>query len=196
MSPLTNRFVTTGSSPTAIPPSPPHPPPLPPPLFLVKPPPLVEPLEVSSDSSGLAEGDDPVVDDTAAPRRPPHLETPPGFPPQSSSPPLQPVAVDFGAGLGGGGAGGVGSGGAGSGGAGSWGAGSGVAGSGGAGSGGAEPEDAVSGGAERSSDGGVDCWRFCRCVATSATATLVLGATAIVAVTPWVRCWRFRCWRC
>ncbi|CAI7832025.1 unnamed protein product, partial [Closterium sp. NIES-53] len=56
---------------------------------------------------------------TQRPRRSPRLETPPGFPPQTSSPPLQPIAADFG-GLvvvGGGDAGGAGSGGAASGGA-------------------------------------------------------------------------------
>ncbi|CAI7777788.1 unnamed protein product [Closterium sp. NIES-54] len=36
-------------------------------------PPLVEPLEVSSDSSGLVEGGDPAADDTAATRRSPRL---------------------------------------------------------------------------------------------------------------------------
>ncbi|CAI7763109.1 unnamed protein product [Closterium sp. NIES-54] len=60
-------------------------------------PPLVEPLEVSSDSSGPAEGGDPAADDTAATRRSPRLETPPGFLPRPSSPPLQPAAVDSGA---------------------------------------------------------------------------------------------------
>ncbi|CAI7749532.1 unnamed protein product [Closterium sp. NIES-54] len=43
----------------------------------VDPPPLVEPLEISSDSSGPAEGGDPIADDTAATRRSPRLETPP-----------------------------------------------------------------------------------------------------------------------
>ncbi|CAI7859176.1 unnamed protein product, partial [Closterium sp. NIES-54] len=57
-------------------------------------PPLVEPLEVSSDSSGPVEGGDPAVDNTAATRRSPRLETPPGFPPRPSSPPPQPAAVD------------------------------------------------------------------------------------------------------
>ncbi|CAI7922564.1 unnamed protein product, partial [Closterium sp. NIES-53] len=97
----------------------------------VDPPPLVEPLEVSSDSSGPAEGGDPAADDTAATRRSPRLETPPGFPPRLSSPLPQPVAVDSGAETAGaesGGAepegegfGGAGSGGATTGGAGSWG---------------------------------------------------------------------------
>ncbi|CAI7919733.1 unnamed protein product, partial [Closterium sp. NIES-54] len=63
----------------------------------VDPPPLVEPSEVSSDSSGPAEGGDPAVDDAAATRRSPRLETPPGFPPRPSSPPPQPAAVDSGA---------------------------------------------------------------------------------------------------
>ncbi|CAI7886307.1 unnamed protein product [Closterium sp. NIES-54] len=71
------------------------------PLFLVDPPFLVEPLEISSDSSGPAEGGDPAADDTAATRRSPRLETPPGFPPRPSSPPLQPIAVDTGAAEGG-----------------------------------------------------------------------------------------------
>ncbi|CAI7855185.1 unnamed protein product [Closterium sp. NIES-54] len=55
-------------------------------------PPLVEPLEVSFDSSSPAEGGDPAAYDTAATR-----ETPPGFPPRPSSPPPQPAAVDSGA---------------------------------------------------------------------------------------------------
>ncbi|CAI7753079.1 unnamed protein product, partial [Closterium sp. NIES-53] len=93
----------------------------------VDPPPLVEPLEVSSDSSGPAEGGDPAADDTAATRRSPRLETPPGFPPRSSSPPPQPAAVDSGAETAGAESGGAepegeGSGGATTGGAGSWGA--------------------------------------------------------------------------
>ncbi|CAI7907597.1 unnamed protein product [Closterium sp. NIES-54] len=45
----------------------------------VDPPPLVEPLEISSDSSGPAEGDDPTADDTAATHCSPCLETPPWF---------------------------------------------------------------------------------------------------------------------
>ncbi|CAI7920873.1 unnamed protein product [Closterium sp. NIES-54] len=60
----------------------------------VDPPPLVEPLEISSDSSGPAEGGDPTADDTAATRRSPRLETPPGFMPRPSSPPPQPTVVD------------------------------------------------------------------------------------------------------
>ncbi|CAI7924126.1 unnamed protein product [Closterium sp. NIES-53] len=63
----------------------------------VDPPPLVETLEISSDSSGPAEGGGPAADDTVATRRSPRLETPPGFPPRPSSPPLQPAAVDSGA---------------------------------------------------------------------------------------------------
>ncbi|CAI7796655.1 unnamed protein product, partial [Closterium sp. NIES-53] len=60
-------------------------------------PPLVEPLDIFSDSSGPAKGDDPTADDTAATRRSRRLETPPGFPPRPSSPPLQLAAVDSGA---------------------------------------------------------------------------------------------------
>ncbi|CAI7805481.1 unnamed protein product [Closterium sp. NIES-53] len=59
--------------------------------------PLVEPLEISSNSFGPAEGGDPTADDTAATRRSPRLETPPGFPPRPSSPPPQPAAMDSGA---------------------------------------------------------------------------------------------------
>ncbi|CAI7871228.1 unnamed protein product [Closterium sp. NIES-53] len=78
----------------------------------VDPPPLVEPLEVSSDTSGPAAGGDPAADDTATTRRSPRLENPPGFPPWLSLPPPQPVVVDSGAG-GGGDTGGADSGGAG-----------------------------------------------------------------------------------
>ncbi|CAI7914672.1 unnamed protein product [Closterium sp. NIES-54] len=60
-------------------------------------PPLVEPLEVPSDSFGSAEGGDPAADDTVATSRSPCLATPPGFPPRPSSPPPQPAAVDSGA---------------------------------------------------------------------------------------------------
>ncbi|CAI7788706.1 unnamed protein product [Closterium sp. NIES-54] len=63
----------------------------------VDPSPLVEPLEISSESSGPAEGGDPAADDTAATRRSPRLETPPGFPPRPTSLPPQPVAEDYGA---------------------------------------------------------------------------------------------------
>ncbi|CAI7815794.1 unnamed protein product, partial [Closterium sp. NIES-54] len=65
-------------------------------LSQVDPPPLVEPLEVFSDTSGPAEGGDPAANDTAATCRSPRLETPPSFPPRPSSPHPQPVAVDFG----------------------------------------------------------------------------------------------------
>ncbi|CAI7806565.1 unnamed protein product, partial [Closterium sp. NIES-53] len=65
--------------------------------YRVDPPPLVEPLEISSDSSGPAEGGDPTADDTAATRCSPRFETPPGFSPRPSSPPPQPAAVDPGA---------------------------------------------------------------------------------------------------
>ncbi|CAI7809706.1 unnamed protein product [Closterium sp. NIES-53] len=63
----------------------------------VDPPPLVEPLEVSSDSSGPAKGGDRAADDTAATLHSPRLENPPGFPPRTSSLPPQPAAVDSGA---------------------------------------------------------------------------------------------------
>ncbi|CAI7856984.1 unnamed protein product [Closterium sp. NIES-54] len=71
---------------------------------------------VPSDSSGSTEGGDPAAADTATSRRSPRLETPPVFPRRPSSPPLQPVAVDFrGPGIvGGGGSEGAGTGGAGS----------------------------------------------------------------------------------
>ncbi|CAI7920748.1 unnamed protein product [Closterium sp. NIES-53] len=81
-------------SPPEVDPLPPHP--APSGVFHVTPLPLVVPLEVSSDSSGPAKEGDLAVGDTAASRRSPRLETPPGFPPKTSSPPLQPVAVDFG----------------------------------------------------------------------------------------------------
>ncbi|CAI7910499.1 unnamed protein product [Closterium sp. NIES-54] len=82
----------------------------------VDPPPLVEPLEISSDSSGPAEGGDPAADDTVATRLSPRLETPPGFPPRPSSPPPQPAcgATTRGAATGGAGSGGAATGGAGS----------------------------------------------------------------------------------
>ncbi|CAI7877204.1 unnamed protein product [Closterium sp. NIES-53] len=73
-----------------------HPGPTPSGVSQVDPPPLVEPLEISSDSSCPAVGGDLATDDTAATRRSPRLETPPNFPPRPSSPPLQPVAVDTG----------------------------------------------------------------------------------------------------
>ncbi|CAI7730351.1 unnamed protein product [Closterium sp. NIES-53] len=57
-------------------------------------------------------GGDPTAADTATSRRSPRLETPPGFLPRTPSPPLQPVAADFGGPgiVGGGDAGGAGSG--------------------------------------------------------------------------------------
>ncbi|CAI7916734.1 unnamed protein product [Closterium sp. NIES-54] len=55
---------------------------------------FVEPLEVISDTSSPAEGDDPAVDNRAATCCSPHLETPPGFPPRPSLLPLQPVTVN------------------------------------------------------------------------------------------------------
>ncbi|CAI5508379.1 unnamed protein product [Closterium sp. Naga37s-1] len=94
-------------------------------------------MEISSDSSGPAEGGDLAADDTAATRRSPCLETPPGFPPRPSSPPPQPAAVDSGAETAG----------AKTGGAEAEGEGSGGAATGGAGSGGAETGGADSGGA-------------------------------------------------
>ncbi|CAI7793262.1 unnamed protein product, partial [Closterium sp. NIES-53] len=100
----------------------------------VIPPPLVEPLEVSS---GPAEGVDPAADDIAASRCSPRLETPPGFPPRPSSPPLQPIAEESSAARGGD-AGGVGS----------EGADARDAGSLGAGPGGAEPGGAAFGGGQ------------------------------------------------
>ncbi|CAI7874289.1 unnamed protein product [Closterium sp. NIES-54] len=71
-------------------------------------------LVVPSASSRSTKGGDPTATDTATSRCSPHLETPPGFPPRTSSPPLQPVAADFGGPgvVGGGDAGGAGSGGA------------------------------------------------------------------------------------
>ncbi|CAI7834669.1 unnamed protein product [Closterium sp. NIES-53] len=67
----------------------------------VDPPPLVEPLEVSSDTSGPAEGGDLTPAATVTPRRSARLAVPPGFQPRPSSPPLKPVTVDFGAAVGG-----------------------------------------------------------------------------------------------
>ncbi|CAI7857564.1 unnamed protein product [Closterium sp. NIES-53] len=63
----------------------------------VDPPPLVEPLEISSDSSGSAKGGDLAADDTAATHRSPRLETPPGFLSRLSSLPPQPAVVESGA---------------------------------------------------------------------------------------------------
>ncbi|CAI7806344.1 unnamed protein product, partial [Closterium sp. NIES-54] len=112
----------------------PHPPSRPSPsgVSQVTPPPLVEHLEVFS---GLAEGGVPAADDTAASHHSPRLETPLGFPPRLSLPPLRHVAVDSGATPGGG-----------VGGAGSEGADAGGAGSRGAEPGGAEPGGATPGG--------------------------------------------------
>ncbi|CAI7878297.1 unnamed protein product [Closterium sp. NIES-53] len=120
-------------------------------------------LVVSSASSDSTEGGDPTAADTATSRRSPRLETPPGFPPRTSSPPLQSVLADFGGPgvVGGGDAGGAGSRGAASGGArshlvggvggtGAGGAGAGGAGAGGAGAGGAGAGGAGSGGALQS----------------------------------------------
>ncbi|CAI7802855.1 unnamed protein product, partial [Closterium sp. NIES-53] len=123
-------------------------------------PPLVEPSEVSSDSSGPAEGGDPAADNTAATRRSPRLETPLGFPPRPTSPPSQPAAVDSGAETAGAESGGAepegeGSGVAGSRGATTRGAGSGGATRGGAGSWGAATGGADSGGPASPSGGGV-----------------------------------------
>ncbi|CAI7900271.1 unnamed protein product [Closterium sp. NIES-54] len=100
---MTSRFATTVSSPTCL---------------LLSPRPPSSWFEVTPRP---AEGGAHNADDTAASRHSPRLETPPGFPTRPSSPPLQPVAVDFAA-TGRGGARGVGSEGADSGGAGSWGA--------------------------------------------------------------------------
>ncbi|CAI7859807.1 unnamed protein product [Closterium sp. NIES-53] len=72
-----------------------HPVPLAP-LFLVPVPPLVDLLPPQGPAPS-AEGGDPAAVDTAVTRLSPRLETPPGFPPWQSSPPLQPTAVDSGA---------------------------------------------------------------------------------------------------
>ncbi|CAI7834999.1 unnamed protein product [Closterium sp. NIES-53] len=119
----------------------------------VDPPPLLEPLVISSDTSGPAEGGDPTADNTATTRRSPRLETPPGFPPRLSSPPLQPVAVDTGA-AGGEDIGGAGPGGAETGGGEIGGAGPGGAETGGEGFGGADSGGANSGGAASPNGGG------------------------------------------
>ncbi|CAI5481162.1 unnamed protein product [Closterium sp. Yama58-4] len=113
----------------------------------VDPPPLAEPLKVTSDTSGPPEGGDAAADAPAAYRRAPRLETPPGFPPRPSSPPLQPVPVDSGA-VGSGAPGGAASGGAESGGAEPAREETGGPAPGGAVSGGTEPVCAESGGAE------------------------------------------------
>ncbi|CAI7788506.1 unnamed protein product [Closterium sp. NIES-53] len=102
------------------------------------PPPLVEPLEISSDSSGPAEGGDPAADETAATRRSPRLKTPPGFPPRPSSPLPQPAALESKAGTAGAEPGGAETEGEGFGGAATRGAGSGGAATGGVATGGAD----------------------------------------------------------
>ncbi|CAI7787157.1 unnamed protein product [Closterium sp. NIES-53] len=91
----------------------PHPPqgPTPSGVSQVDPSPLVEADEVSSDTSGPAEGGDPTPAATRTPCRSARLAVPPGFPPRPSSPLLQPVAVDSGV-AGGGTTGSAGSGGA------------------------------------------------------------------------------------
>ncbi|CAI7924732.1 unnamed protein product [Closterium sp. NIES-53] len=71
--PLVDPFPPQGSAPSGV--------------SQVDPPPLDEPMEISSDSSGPAEGGDPAADGTATTRRSPCLDTPPGFPPQPSLPP-------------------------------------------------------------------------------------------------------------
>ncbi|CAI7875021.1 unnamed protein product [Closterium sp. NIES-53] len=91
-----SRLSSWYQSPPPVDPLPPHGP-APSGVSQVDPPPLVEPLEISSDSSGPAEGGDFAADDTAVTRRSPRLETPPGFPPRLSSPPPQPAAMDSGA---------------------------------------------------------------------------------------------------
>ncbi|CAI7913229.1 unnamed protein product [Closterium sp. NIES-54] len=123
-------------------------------LRCVEPPPLVEPLEISSDSSGPAEGGDLAADDTAATRHSPRLETRPGFSPWLSSPPPQPATVDSGAENAGAELGGAETEGEGSGGAAIGGAAIGGAAIGGAATGGAVTGGAVSGGPASPSGGG------------------------------------------
>ncbi|CAI7928897.1 unnamed protein product [Closterium sp. NIES-54] len=100
---------------TGLRPPPGSPTPLPGPAPLgvsqVDPSPLVEPVDVSSDTSGPAEGGDPTHTATVTPRRSARLAVPTGFPPRPSSPLLQPFTVDSGA-AGGGTTEGAGSGGA------------------------------------------------------------------------------------
>ncbi|CAI7831089.1 unnamed protein product [Closterium sp. NIES-54] len=120
----------------------------------VDPPPLVEPLEISSVSSGPGEGGDLAVDDTAATRSSPRLETPPGFPPRPSLPPPQPAAVDSGAQTAGVEPGGAETEGEGSRGVATGGAATGGASSGGAATGGAATGGAYSGGPASPSGGG------------------------------------------
>ncbi|CAI7818126.1 unnamed protein product [Closterium sp. NIES-53] len=62
----------------------------------VDPPPLVEPLVISSNTSDPPEGGDPAANDIATTRRSRRLEALPGFPPRPSSLPLQPVALNTG----------------------------------------------------------------------------------------------------
>ncbi|CAI7901153.1 unnamed protein product [Closterium sp. NIES-54] len=84
----------------------------------VDPPPLVEPLEISSDSSGLAEGGDLTADKTVATHRSPRLETPP-----AETAGAEPGGAETeGEGSGGAATWGAATGGAATGGAGSWGA--------------------------------------------------------------------------
>ncbi|CAI7891306.1 unnamed protein product [Closterium sp. NIES-53] len=83
---FSSQDVTFNSPPPPVDPLPPQGP-APSCVSHVDPPPLVEPLEISSNSSGPADEGDPAADDTAATRRSPRLETPPGFPPRLSSPP-------------------------------------------------------------------------------------------------------------
>ncbi|CAI7729990.1 unnamed protein product [Closterium sp. NIES-53] len=96
--------------PPPVAPLPPHGP-APSGVSQVDPPPLVEPLEVSLDTSGPPEGGDPAPDATVTPPRSARLAVPPGFPSRPSSPPMQTAAVDSGA-AGGGTTRGAGSGGA------------------------------------------------------------------------------------
>ncbi|CAI7856391.1 unnamed protein product [Closterium sp. NIES-54] len=63
--PLVDPFPPQGSAPSGV--------------SQVDPPPLDEPMEISSDSSGPAEGGDPAADGTATTRRSPCLDTPPGY---------------------------------------------------------------------------------------------------------------------
>ncbi|CAI7812833.1 unnamed protein product [Closterium sp. NIES-54] len=128
-------------TPRCVAPLPPHEP-APSGVSQVDPSPLVEPVKVSSNTSGPAEGGDPTPAATVTPRRSARLAVPPGFPPRPSSPRLQPIAVDsggagggttWGAGSGAGGVGNTGAGGAGTAGAG----GSATSGTGGSPSGGA-----------------------------------------------------------
>ncbi|CAI7730320.1 unnamed protein product, partial [Closterium sp. NIES-53] len=86
-----------------------------PPLSLVDDPPPVGPLPPPGPAPSAEEGDQTATN-TVVPRRSARLAVPPGFQPRPSSPPLRPVAVDFGA-AGGGDTGGADSGGAGFGGA-------------------------------------------------------------------------------